>query len=127
MKGNCQSAVFGKRNEPHTIIIARGNEIRHVTVKPWLTAVVGSTVALATVGYLLATTYLVLRDDLIGAATARQARIQQSYEDRIAPCGHRLTASPAVKCSTSNSSKPRSANCCSVRASFRRGMDCSTR
>lgn len=84
MKGNCQSAVFGKRNEPHTIIIARGNEIRHVTVKPWLTAVVGSTVALATVGYLLATTYLVLRDDLIGAATARQARIQQSYEDRIA-------------------------------------------
>src|SRR5690606_30976896 len=35
------------------------------------------------IGYLLATSYLVLRDDLIGAAVARQARIQQSYEDRI--------------------------------------------
>ncbi len=35
------------------------------------------------IGYLLATSYLVLRDDLIGATTARQARMQQAYEDRI--------------------------------------------
>src|SRR5690606_3705069 len=35
------------------------------------------------IGYLLATTYLVLRDDLIDATTARQARLQQAYEDRI--------------------------------------------
>ncbi|MCC0043052.1 MAG: peptidoglycan DD-metalloendopeptidase family protein [Brucellaceae bacterium] len=35
------------------------------------------------IGYLLATSYLVLRDDLIGASVARQARLQQSYEDRI--------------------------------------------
>ncbi|GHD08852.1 membrane protein [Tianweitania populi] len=34
-------------------------------------------------GYLLATSYLVLRDDLIGASAARQARMQQAYEDRI--------------------------------------------
>src|SRR4051794_7784512 len=31
----------------------------------------------------MATSYLVLRDDLIGATTARQARMQQAYEDRI--------------------------------------------
>lgn len=35
------------------------------------------------IGYLLATSYLVLRDDLIGATTSRQARMQQAYEDRI--------------------------------------------
>ena len=35
------------------------------------------------IGYLMATSYLVFRDDLIGAATARQARMQQAYEDRI--------------------------------------------
>ena len=35
------------------------------------------------IGYLMATSYLVLRDDLIGATTARQARMQQAYEDRI--------------------------------------------
>lgn len=84
MKDNGQSAIFGKRKEPHTIIIARGNEIRHVTIRPWLTAAVGSALAVAAVSYLVATSYLVLRDDLIGAATARQARMQQSYEDRIA-------------------------------------------
>lgn len=78
-----QSAVFGKRREPHTVIIARGDEIRHFTVRPWLAAFAGSALAAVAVGYLLATSYLVLRDDLIGASTARQARIQQAYEDRI--------------------------------------------
>lgn len=78
-----QSAVFGKRKEPHTVIIARGDEIRHFTVRPWFAAFVGSALAAIAIGYLAATSYLVLRDNLIGAATARQARIQQSYEDRI--------------------------------------------
>jgi murein DD-endopeptidase MepM/ murein hydrolase activator NlpD len=78
-----QAAVFGKRREPHTIIIARGEEIKHFTIRPWLAAVVGTAVALASVGYLLATSYLVFRDDLIGASVARQARLQQDYEDRI--------------------------------------------
>jgi murein DD-endopeptidase MepM/ murein hydrolase activator NlpD len=80
---NGQSAIFGRRKEPHTVIIARGNEIRHFTVRPWLAAFAGSALAAAAVGYLLATSYLVLRDDLIGATTARQARMQQAYEDRI--------------------------------------------
>jgi len=83
VKKSDQAAVFGKRKEPHTIIIARGSEIRHFTVRPWMAAFAGSALAAIAVGYLLATSYLVLRDDLIGAATARQARIQQAYEDRI--------------------------------------------
>jgi murein DD-endopeptidase MepM/ murein hydrolase activator NlpD len=78
-----QSAVFGRRKEPHTVIIARGNEIRHFTVRPWLAAFAGSALAAIAIGYLLATSYLVLRDDLIGATVSRQARMQQAYEDRI--------------------------------------------
>lgn len=78
-----QSAIFGKRKEPHTVIIARGDQIRHFTVRPWMAAVAGSALAAVAVGYLLATSYLVLRDDLIGATVARQARMQQAYEDRI--------------------------------------------
>ncbi|TIT51151.1 MAG: M23 family peptidase, partial [Mesorhizobium sp.] len=78
-----QSTVFGRRKEPHTVIIARGNEIRHFTIRPWVAAFCGSALAAMAVGYLLATSYLVLRDDLIGATTARQARMQQAYEDRI--------------------------------------------
>lgn len=80
---NNQSSVFGKRKEPHTVIIARGDTIRHFTVRPWAVALVGSALSAIAVGYLLATSYLVLRDDLIGAAHARQARMQQAYEDRI--------------------------------------------
>ncbi len=84
MQQKPQAAVFGKRREPHTVIIARGDEIRHFTIRPWLAAVVGSVLSAVAIGYLLATSYLVLRDDLIGASIARQARLQQSYEDRIA-------------------------------------------
>ncbi len=83
MANSAQSSVFGKRKEPHTIIIARGNSIRHFTIRPWVAAVVGSICAVVAIGYLLATSYLVLRDDLIGAGVARQARMQQAYEDRI--------------------------------------------
>ncbi|MER9746725.1 M23 family metallopeptidase [Mesorhizobium sp. M0140] len=83
MNATGQSAVFGRRKEPHTIIIARGNEIRHFTIRPWLAAFIGSALAAIAISYLMATSYLVLRDDLIGATTARQARMQQAYEDRI--------------------------------------------
>jgi murein DD-endopeptidase MepM/ murein hydrolase activator NlpD len=77
------STVFGKRREPHTIIIARGNSIRHFTIRPWMAAVAGSVVAALTLSYFGATTYLVFRDDLMGAAISRQARMQHAYEDRI--------------------------------------------
>ena len=83
MTETSQSTVFGRRKEPHTVIIARGNDIRHFTVRPWLVAFAGSALAAMAIGYLLATSYLVLRDDLIDATTARQARLQQAYEDRI--------------------------------------------
>lgn len=83
MNATGQSTVFGRRKEPHTVIIARGDEIRHFTVRPWMAAFGASALTAVAIGYLLATSYLVLRDDLIGATTARQARMQQAYEDRI--------------------------------------------
>lgn len=83
MTENRQASAFGKRREPHTIIIARGDDIRHFTIRPWLAAFLGSVLAAMAIGYLLATSYLVLRDDLLGATVARQARMQQAYEDRI--------------------------------------------
>lgn len=83
MNENRQASVFGRRREPHTVIIARGDEVRHFTIRPWLAAFVGSALAAIAIGYLLATSYLVLRDDLLGATAARQARMQQAYEDRL--------------------------------------------
>jgi len=78
------TSVFGKRKEPHTVIIARGDQVSHFTIKPWLATAMMGTVATLAVGYLAATTYLVFRDDILSAASAHQARMQQAYEDRIA-------------------------------------------
>ncbi len=84
MKKVKNSSIFGSTNEPHTIIIARGETIRHFTIRPWA-GLLGGILALGLAGsYLLATSYLVFRDDLITGSVARQARLQQAYEDRIA-------------------------------------------
>ena len=79
-----ESRVFGKRAEKHILILARGDKVRHMTVQPWMAALSVCFLSVFSVGYLAATSYLVLRDDLIGGTMARQARMQHEYEDRIA-------------------------------------------
>src|SRR5690606_9035322 len=41
-------------------------------------------VSLFSLGSIIATGYLIVRDDLIGTTIARQTRMQHDYEDRIA-------------------------------------------
>ncbi|MDL2405732.1 peptidoglycan DD-metalloendopeptidase family protein [Rhizobium calliandrae] len=84
MTAKPQNRVFGKQKRQHTIIVASGDSVRHMTVRPWMTVLAVCLVGVFSIGYLLATSYLVLRDDLIGATIARQARMQYDYEDRIA-------------------------------------------
>lgn len=84
MTAKPQNRVFGKQQRHHTIILASGDSVRHMTVRPWMAALAVCMVGIFSIGYLLATSYLVLRDDLIGATMARQARMQYDYEDRIA-------------------------------------------
>lgn len=84
MARKSQGRIFGKRAEPHVLILARGEHVRHMTVRPWMAATLACIGGLFTIGYLGATSYLVFRDNLIGATTARQARLQHDYEDRIA-------------------------------------------
>ncbi|MBP2445660.1 peptidoglycan DD-metalloendopeptidase family protein [Rhizobium leguminosarum] len=84
MNSGHQHRVFGKRAQEHILILASGDKVRHMTVRPWMVALAFCLVGVFAIGYLLATSYLVLRDDLIGATMARQARMQYDYEDRIA-------------------------------------------
>ncbi|CUW88696.1 M23 family metallopeptidase [Rhizobium pusense] len=84
MTDTAENRVFGKKREPHVLILARGDKVRHMTIRPWMAALAGCTIGLFSLGYLGATGYLILRDDLIGATMARQTRIQNDYEDRIA-------------------------------------------
>lgn len=84
MAGKSTNQIFGKRRQQHVVILASGDKIRHMTVRPWMAAVTVCFVGVMAIGYLGATTYLVFRDNLIGASLARQARMQHQYEDRIA-------------------------------------------
>ncbi|MBP1856955.1 murein DD-endopeptidase MepM/ murein hydrolase activator NlpD [Rhizobium herbae] len=79
-----ESRVFGKRAQKHIIILASGDRVRHMTFQPWMAALSICFISVFSIGYLAATSYLVLRDDLIGGTMARQARMQHEYEDRIA-------------------------------------------
>ena len=65
------------------IVIAQGDRIRHFSVRPWLVAMLGALGFAGIAGHLLATGYLIMRDDLLNAAVLRQARMQHAYEDRI--------------------------------------------
>lgn len=76
--------AFERKPAEHLVIFASGDKIRHMTVRPWMTALAVCFVAVFSIGYLVATSYLIIRDDLIGATIARQARMQHDYEDRIA-------------------------------------------
>ncbi|MFC5385767.1 M23 family metallopeptidase [Aquamicrobium segne] len=79
-----QPSSFGKRKEPHTLIIAHGERVRHFTIRPWLAGLLTSTVITLSLGYLGATSYLMLRDTVLSTSAERQTRIQQAYEERIA-------------------------------------------
>lgn len=93
------------------LILARGDRVRHMTIRPWMAALAGCTIGLFSLGYLGATGYLILRDDLIGATMARQTRMQNDYEDRIAALRARWTASPPGNCSISRSLKRKWKSC----------------
>lgn len=82
--GKSTNQVFGKRRQQHVVILASGDKIRHMTIRPWMAGLALCFAGMMAIGYLGATTYLVFRDNLIGASMARQARMQHEYEDRIA-------------------------------------------
>lgn len=75
---------FGRRNEPHRIIIARGEKVSSFTIRPWLAGVSLSFVFLLITVYLGATAYLVFRDRLIETANESRSQVRTTYEDRIA-------------------------------------------
>ncbi len=83
MAKGTENQVFGKRAQKHVLILASGEKIRHMNIRPWMVAVSFCFIAVFAIGYIGATSYLVIRDDLIGATMARQARMQHDYEDRI--------------------------------------------
>jgi murein DD-endopeptidase MepM/ murein hydrolase activator NlpD len=75
---------FVRRKPGHKIIVASGDNVRSIVVRPALTIALGTVGLVFFALYLAATGYLVFRDDLLAASISRQARMQHAYEDRIA-------------------------------------------
>lgn len=72
------------------MIIARGDNVRSFTISPWIAGLATAVGTMLAVGYIGATAYLVLRDDIIQTSAERQAQMQLSYEDRIASLRSRI-------------------------------------
>jgi len=75
---------YRKRAPVRRIVLISGDNTRTFTVRPWIAATVAALGAALSVAFLGATAYLVFRDDLIDMVMARNADLQQAYEDRIA-------------------------------------------
>lgn len=75
---------YRKRAPVRRIVLISGDNTRTFTVRPWVAATVATLAAALSVAFLGATAYLVFRDDLIDTVLARNADLQQAYEDRIA-------------------------------------------
>ena len=84
MSGVPDNRTFGKQAAPHTIIVARGEKVRHWTIRPWMLA---SATALATtlmVGCVGSAVLFLSSDRIALALQERNALQTQAYEDRIA-------------------------------------------
>ncbi|SFO26657.1 Peptidase family M23 [Cohaesibacter marisflavi] len=79
-----RSREFGRRREPHRIIITHGDTVQDFIVRPWVVSGLAFFGILFSIMYLSATAYLVFRDDILSYSRAEQAQMQSKYEDRIA-------------------------------------------
>lgn len=75
---------YRSRRADRRIVIISADGTRSFTVRPWIAATLAAAGAALSVAFLGATTYLIFRDDLINMALARNATLQEAYEDRIA-------------------------------------------
>lgn len=76
--------AFGQRSKPHSITITTNGKSRKLDINPYVGSAIIVTIAVFGIIYFGATAYLMLRDDLIGARSANNARLMYEYEDRIA-------------------------------------------
>ncbi len=72
------------RKKPITLVYERGGRTRTVRLDTKIALIVGIALVILGAWYLVATIYLVFRDDLLSSLVARHTQVQYAYEDRIA-------------------------------------------
>ena len=66
------------------IVLIHHGRVRVLDVAPWMAAAAGTGLALLALVLLVAIGFLLFRDDALSALVAREIRLRQGYEDRIA-------------------------------------------
>ena len=79
-----QHSGFGRQTIPHTVIIARGDRVRHFTVKPWVLCLSTALASIVAIGSLGTGGYLLTRDDILASGSTSELRLERAYEERIA-------------------------------------------
>ena len=69
---------------PSRLVLVHGGTVRAVTIVPWVAITAAACAALLILGIFAATAYRLFGDEALAALAAREARVQQAYEDRIA-------------------------------------------
>lgn len=72
------------RKKPITLLYERGGRTREVKLDTRIALAIGIGLVVLGTWYLLATIYLVFRDDLLSSLVSRHTQVQYAYEDRIA-------------------------------------------
>ncbi len=72
------------RKRPITLVYERGGRTRTVRLDTKVALAVGIALVVLGTWYLVATIYLVFRDDLLSSLVSRHTQVQYAYEDRIA-------------------------------------------
>ncbi|MEF2551367.1 M23 family metallopeptidase [Aurantimonas sp. A2-1-M11] len=76
--------TFGDRREPHTIIIARGEQVRYFTIGRKALMLGAAVAALVAVTCVAIPSYYLLQEDLAVRYAERQWKVTRDYEQRIA-------------------------------------------
>jgi murein DD-endopeptidase MepM/ murein hydrolase activator NlpD len=78
------ASPFANSTNPLSIVIGNGPTPRIIGVRPWLAALLGIAGAILMGWYLVATLYLVFRDEMLARLMNQQTEMQYAYEDRLA-------------------------------------------
>jgi murein DD-endopeptidase MepM/ murein hydrolase activator NlpD len=78
------ASPFANSDSPLAIVVGRGSSPRIFHVRPWLAAIGGILSVLLLGWYLVATAYLVFRDEMLARLINQQTEMQYAYEDRLA-------------------------------------------
>jgi murein DD-endopeptidase MepM/ murein hydrolase activator NlpD len=78
------ASPFANSSNPLTLVIGSGPRPRMVTLSPWVAGSLAVVGFILMAWYLVATLYLVFRDEMLGRLISQQTEMQHAYEDRLA-------------------------------------------